>query len=342
MPEGRGSSQVSLADALLVEARLRPRDEATREAIAELLGYETRGESPTRVTSVGPWKPNEPAPEEGKVVPVAPAAPSSPAEPLPRHPPPILSGARTSSQFIGRITFPRPHWAAANMPFNPARGADFSLLPPPLFAPSHVRGILSAMFATFHDGPEIDVDRAAAQIGEGRRLERIPYVPVPTLRRGAQVLIDRAETMNPLRDDISQLLGDLVRLFGHGHLEVLYFAHCPSARNPRHRGVSATPASRPFAWRPPGRGVPVLIVSDFTLCPASRDEVDYASGDEWQEFIGDVLAANCHPVGLVPYAPGRWPPALAAMLTFVHWSERTTARQVMRALRETRRGMGVD
>jgi hypothetical protein len=50
-----------------------------------------------------------------------------------------------------------------------------------------------------------------------------------------------------------------------------------------------------------------------------------------------VRAAGCHPVGLVPYAPSRWPPALTRLLTFVHWSERTTARQVMRALRETRR-----
>jgi hypothetical protein len=342
LPEGRGPSHVSLGDAFLVEARLRPKDEATREAIAELLGFNRERVSSGRSTTVGPWKPNEPAPASQMQAPAAPARASVPAELPPRIPPPVLAGAKTSSDYIGRITFERPGWAHVNQPFGPANGADCSLPPPPLFSASHVRGILSAMFATFHDGPEIDVDRAATRLGEGRRLDRIPYLPIATLRRGAQVLIDRAETLNPLRDDIGQLLADLERLFGRGHLEVLYFAHCPSARESRRRGVSTTPSSRPFSWRSPGRGVPVLIVSDFTLSPVTREEVDYASADEWEEFIGDVRAASCHPVGLVPYAPGRWPPALTAMLTFVHWSERTTPRQVMRALRETRRTAEVD
>jgi hypothetical protein len=160
---------------------------------------------------------------------------------------------------------------------------------------------------------------------------------VPTLRRGAQVLVDRAEPLDPLRDDIRQVLGDIQRLFGRGHIDVQYFARCPSARNANRRGVSTTPRSRPVAWRAPGRGVPILLVSDFTISTVVDDETDFATIEEWQEFARDVLAAGCYPVGLVPYSPSRWPPALARFITFVHWSERTTARQVMRALRETRR-----
>jgi hypothetical protein len=251
--------------------------------------------------------------------------------------PPALRGSATTASFIRRITFDRPDWTTGAHAFQPVAGDDGGLPPPPLFAPPHARALLSSMLATFHDGPEVDVDRVSALVAEGRRVDTIPYVPVPTLRCGAQLLVDRSDAMDPLRDDVEQIKAELLRLFGRGHLEVLEFAHCPSARESRRRGVSVGPRARPNPWRSPGPGVPVLIVSDFALSAMVGDDVDNATAAEWHEFAGDVLAAGCHPVGLVPYPPSRWPPALARAITFVHWSERTTARQVLRALRETRR-----
>jgi len=328
------SLPISLGDTLRVEADLQPADAETWEAIEKLLGYERPAASHARA-KVGPWKPNEPTAVDTTPTGVTPGK-TPDAKPDAARPP-VLRGAKTASQFLRRITFDSPTWASSATTFQPAAGADASLPPPPLFSATHARAILGAMFATFHDGPEVDVDRATSVLANGRRLTAIPFVPVPTLRRGAQLLVDRAAALDPLRDDVRQVIADAERLFGRGHIEVLYFAHCPSARDGQRRGVSRAPRERPERWRSPGRGVPVLIVSDFTLAPRTDDEVDYATVGEWEEFVRDVLSADCHPVGLVPYPPSRWPPALGRLLTFVHWSERTTARQSMRALRETRR-----
>ena len=46
-------------------------------------------------------------------------------------------------------------------------------------------------------------------------------------------------------------------------------------------------------------------------------------------------SAVCPLVALAPIGP-KWPPALARRISFVHWSERTTARQIGRALRDAR------
>lgn len=334
MPERDRSLPISLGDALRVEADLHPADVATWEAVEKLLGYE-RLAAPHARASVGPWKPNEPAPVD--TTPKAATGPKQTETKPDATRPPVLRGAKTASQFVGRIEFKSPPWVSAATTLQPAAGTDASLPPPALFSESHARAILSAMFATFHDGPEVDVDHAASVLANGRRLDAIPFVQVATLRRGAQLLVDRAAALDPLRHDVRQVLTDVERLFGRGHIEVLYFAHCPSLRDAQRRGVSTTPRERPEPWRSPGRGVPVLIVSDFTLATRTDDDVAYATVGEWEEFVRDVLAAGCHPVGLVPFPPSRWPATLGRLLTFVHWSERTTARQLLRALRETRR-----
>ena len=335
MPDRSRDVPVSLGDLLLVEADLRPADEEARAAIDALLGFSRTPAAPL-TASLGPWQANEPQ-SPGGVQPPPQRAPSSAQAPeTSRQTTPRLNGSRTEVRFVRRIGFDAPDWAGKAEPFQPAAGSDTSLPPPPLFAASHARAILTAMFATFHDGPDFDVDRMVSQLARGRRVEAIPYAQVPTLRGGAQVLIDVAETMDPYRDDITQLLADLDRLFGRAHLEVLQFRHCPSARDDRRRGVFDDPRRRPVRWRPPAPGVPVLIISDFALSPAVNDELDYATAGEWHEFAADVVAAHCHPVGLLPYPPSRWPMALGRVMSFVHWSERTTARQVMRALRETR------
>jgi hypothetical protein len=323
---------ISLGDALRVEADLRPADAETNTAIDALLGVD-RTRAVQTTPTLGPWKPNEQPPLESTGTHRIPADDDRPRTPTER--PPVLRGAKTTSQFTRRISFDAPAWTANALPFRPAAGSDASLPPPPLFSGGHVRAILSAMFARLDDGSEVDIERATLRLAQTGRLDSIPFVPVPTLRRGAQVLVDRTEALDPLRDDLRQLLLDIERLFGRGHIEVLSFTHCPSARDAARRGVADSPRSRPFAWRAPVRGMPILMVSDFTLAPIVDDDADVASVGEWQEFARDVRAAGCHPIGLVPYAPSRWPPALASFITFVHWSERTTARQLMRVLRET-------
>lgn len=335
----RRRGPISLGDTLRVEAALRPRDAATREAVEALLGAERSAPPAKLVPSAGPWKQNEPkaapapgaAPSAGR----AKTAPADSGESVPAAAPPRLAGSAVASRHLGRTSFAPPAWLMTADSFSPLAGGNVSLPPPPIFDRLRSRAILGAALATFTAGSEVDLERATAALAAGRRLQRIPYRPVPTLGRGAQVLVDRARALDPLRLDLVQLLADLELLFGPGRLEVLSFAHCPSASDARRRGVWAESGGR-RAWRAPARGMPVLVVSDFAASPAVDDDEDVATPGEWLQFARQVRADFCHPVALTPYPPSRWQPALARLLSFVHWSERTTARQVMRAVREAR------
>ena len=96
-------------------------------------------------------------------------------------------------------------------------------------------------------------------------------------------------------------------------------------------------ASRRRDWESPGRGVPLLVVSDFGVGTPLEDE-GFADPAEWLAFARRVAEAGGSTVAVTPFAPRRWPAALTRPMTFVHWSERTTARQAARALRESARG----
>jgi hypothetical protein len=79
----------------------------------------------------------------------------------------------------------------------------------------------------------------------------------------------------------------------------------------------------------------VAVVSDLGI--GSVVDLEASVLSEWLAFCEIARAAGCPPIALVPFGPQRWPEALARRLTFVHWSERTTVRQIARAMRESAR-----
>jgi len=321
---------VSLGDRLLAMQRLRPRDAATRAAILALLELERPPEQPQ--ASVGPWQAN-----------VEPAQPSVPVPVLDEPPPvsneptgsdldpdgPRENGLAATVVPVGRLSVTPPEWSVPVAPFRPADGRAESVPASPLFSPRHGRAILGASLATLRSGPELDVRTAIGVMTQRRRLERIPYRPVLTVRAGAQVLIDVGPSMAPFRQDVEHLLVDVRRLFG-GLASVIDFSRCPG------RGVRAWQSdARRRPWRPPMGGGAVLVVSDFGIVATSGD-VEAASLSEWEAFARTVAVSGCVGVALIPFTPERWPPPLTRLLRCLHWSERTTARQVARTAREHR------
>jgi hypothetical protein len=311
---------VSAADVLLAVQDLKPTDGVTLEQILKMLGMERL---PPGSPGVGTWQANVAAPD-------APAPPTdadraAAPPPLTPHLPPRLPGAAASARLVGRVTFAAPQWGSGNTPFKPAAGQSDSEPPPPIFASGTSRALLAAALSTMREGSELDVDRATDVMATRRWLDSIPYRRVPTLRRGAQVLIDESDAMNPFRHDVDHLLHVLDRLFGRGHLTVRRFRYCPG------RDVWEAATSERQAWQPPTRGAPVVVVSDVGLTTSL--DLDSASVPEWQAFAGRVRESACPLVALTPIGPP-WPLALARATAFVHWSERTTARQIARALRE--------
>jgi hypothetical protein len=324
-PRGGPRPTVSLADALVSLAALAPRDAAAREGILDLLGLR-RAAVPDTSAPAQPMEPvPTPAPTAPGTVVSAPQGavvrgPDRPAEPLPAT---LVRAARAAPA--------RPDWLlpASGEPLPRASASTASAAPAPIFAPLQARGIYTAALSTWVREGDPDVTLAIRERGAGRPLRAIPLVPRRTLRRGVQLLLDDGPAMAPFVADVRRLDESLAALFGDGQIERLFFWRCPT------RGVRAGLRSRSRPWRPPPRGVPVLVASEFGIALAADE--DAAPPAEWLRFAREVKAEGHRVVGLVPFAPERWPADLADAVTFVHWSEQTIAGAVHRATREAQR-----
>ena len=124
----------------------------------------------------------------------------------------------------------------------------------------------------------------------------------------------------------SRLRRQSQRILPEDRINLLYFVGCPS------RGCGSGPRNEWSSWRPPKRGTPNSCTHrsrhrrtdfDHRTWPDERMAKLCAAG----QTLGQPVAA------LVPYAADRWPPRLATAMQLLHWSERTTARQVKHARR---------
>jgi hypothetical protein len=203
-------------------------------------------------------------------------------------------------------------------------------VPDAIFAALEVRDIFTAALSSWVDEGTLDVVHAVRELAAVRPLQTIPRLPRRTLRRGAQLLLDRSASIAPFAADVRSLEGELRCLLGSGQLERLFFSRCPL------RGVRDGMRGHRRSWRPPPRGVPLLIASDFGLSGDPLDD-DRASAAEWRRFALEARGDDRVCVGLVPFARERWPATLTDLITFVHWSEHTVALAVDRALRDAKR-----
>jgi hypothetical protein len=196
-----------------------------------------------------------------------------------------------------------------------------------LFSRAQRRGILSAALSTYVDEGGIDLDTAIESLAALRPLTRVPRTLTPTLRRGAQLLIDRGAGMDPFLADQDGLIRQLGDILSEHRLEILYFMECPT------RGVADRLGGRRWPWRAPPGKIPVLLVTDLGIGGPLFAE-DRATVREWLHFSQIARGLGHTPIGLVPYEARRWPPLLARAMALLHWSERTTAGEVRRATRD--------
>jgi len=200
----------------------------------------------------------------------------------------------------------------------------------PLFDRLRRRGILSSALATHVEEGDLNLQRIVDTVSVGQPLQYLPRLAVPTLRRGVQVLLDVGQGMDPFAEDQRGLVRALDDVLADDRLEVLLFSGCPG------RGVRGEAESRYRAWRPPPRGVPLLVVTDLGIGGPMLDP-DRPATAEWLAFSYRVRKAGYDIVAFVPYEATRWPRRLLSTMKLIHWSERTTVGAVRRALRDARR-----
>jgi hypothetical protein len=323
-------SVIALGDALRAVAALDPRDAEALGATMQMLGLTLGAEIRTRAApSIGAWKPS--ATQTVSIAPIPAPVREPPRSTVTSDRPAIASRIRQVRKGTG--TTAPPAWLD-----EPGEVLDTApaIGPPPrkraLFDRVSRRGILSAAVATLVPEGDLDLDAILETVGQRRSLQRLPRLPMPTLRSGAQVLLDLSAGMDPFLEDQRQIIDALDDILANDRLDVRYFAGCPG------RGVGTGARDEWIPWTPPARGVPVVVLTDLGIGGPVMDE-DRATPAEWLRFAHRVQAEGHALIALVPYEASRWPAAVARDIVLIHWSERTTVGAVRRTMRHAwRRG----
>jgi len=299
---------ISLADLFTAVAELAPADPDRAREIAALLGL---GPVPARVTR--PPEPAAPPPEPATPAPGPAPAPAVPAT-EPRAAPGIVPSQLREVAEPGSPVEDGA-WLEAVAPLGPRAPEQAREAPAvePLFEPRWTVGIVFAALATNVAG-RADLARAVEALARGRPLARIPSRPRPSLRRGAQVLVDLGAGMEPFRQDQESFVAALRRTLGAERVDVLQFADCPG------RDAGA-PGAGWAAYRAPRSGVPVVLLTDLGLGSVPGE----ARPAEWRAFLDEVGAEGSPCVAFVPYPPDRVPRVLRAAVLVVRWDRPTTA-----------------
>jgi hypothetical protein len=256
-----------------------------------------------------PRRPGEPRPPPGLAPPLPPPAAAPAAEPLETLLEPLPAAQASDA--------PVPDWHALPSEIDARREA-----PPrdPLFPRPTAPGVLGAAVATRRPGPRPDIDRLIARIVRGRPSRDLPRLPVPSLSRGLQLLLDRSESMTPFFADQLDLARAFARVAGASRCEVLELLGDPATARTFGAG------ERPRPWRPePGR--PVVVVSDFGL-GESLDASPRVSGGAWRGLADRLRRLGCPLVAVVPHPPGAWPGWVRRRFVALHWDPRTRAESV--------------
>jgi hypothetical protein len=210
--------------------------------------------------------------------------------------------------------------------FDPARHL---LAPPrrlPLFDERWSRELLTALLATqARDGP-IDEQAAVDRIARGQPPVPLRRLVRASLRRGAQLLVDVGEAMQPFTRDAWDLADQVERIAGVGGVSVQSFWDAPQ------RGMG--PMLGPYL--PPSPSCPVLVLSDVGIGgPPLR--VDRSQPKEWLDLEALLRARGSPLIVLVPYRRARWPTVLQQRLMLIEWDRTTTAARAY-ALQRTWHG----
>ena len=328
----RERGDIFLADLLKVVDELKP-DRKAAEIIFRILNLDHLKRAADRSTPGGYDSSQQPA---RNPVPGGGVAGLTPdelgAEVEPQGPPLELSIRRIGS--TSGATDP-PWRGRSVVPISPAPSvAAPALEPEPIFEALRQRAILSAGLATQVPEGALDLRKILERLVRLEPLDRLPRLPVPTLRRGVQLLLDYSPAMLPYAADRRQLRVAIEHLLGSS-CSSLFFRGSPG------RGVLPVVRDRRRKqfeeWLPPSRGTVVALVSDLGIGgpPASAER---SSRSEWISFVRRARAYGNPIVAFVPFPPSRWDRALTEYMTLIHWDRHTTVRSVRRAVGSEHRG----
>jgi len=306
-----------LADWLRAVDELQPVSNEGIEAIANLLGL--RVKSAGKTLSRSSRRKAETRQTNGQERDAEPTQPTAESKPR-RRVESVLIQANTSRN-------PAPHWLATARHLDATDAAHiYPAIPMEYLFPARTsRAILSGALATPSFTGPLFLPKIIELLSRGEAVRHLPRLSIPTLTRGAQLLIDRGEGMQPFAADQAALRAMLVRVVGRDRTEVLYFEGSPL------RGAGVGPKDEWPDYHTPTTGTPVVVLADLGIAqpPGSTEFVRVS---DWRQFAQVLSRAGCPLLALVPYAPRRWPPELLKCMTILQWDRATTVSVVRRAV----------
>jgi hypothetical protein len=312
-----------LGDLARAVSALRPRDLETVAAIAEALGVALPAPARAPAREQGrPGRGPDVAREVTRRDPGIPPATRAAAPETAERQLPVLTPVEIDVSGL------RQTWVTAEPleAFSPAR--HLGLIEPhePLLDRRWARQVLASVLATSRvDGP-IDEPAVVDCVARGWPVDPVPRLTRRSLSRGAQILVDVGEGMQPFIRDAWHLVDEIEAVTGSSNIETLSFADAPT------RGAGAGPVWTWSAYEPPDPHRPVVAVTDLGIGgPVSRPERCRES--EWLALASRLLSAGSRLIAFVPYPRERWRPRLAKAMTIVEWDRSTTVAAV-HALRD--------
>ena len=307
------NTAINLADLVRAAGELLPANRKTLDQVAALLGFEP-------LPLVGAAPVTSRTPPASPVTPEPPPGPPAPSGVAPVSPPSAGSRPAAAGSLAFRLDGPT---AAPVTSTPPAWYVEIqeplvtttrpSPAPAPLLAPQWVRTTLMRTAAVPVAEGRVDVARLAATLARLQLPRTIPREPTPTLRFGAQVLVDVGDALLPYRHDQRQVVQALRRLLGSQFFEAWQFQGTPA------RGVQPLGSRQePQPYRPPPTGTPVLVLGDLGMAPPHFTLPAVTLG-EWRQFAAMVRDSGRRLVACVPYGPARWPAALHGLVELRYW-----------------------
>jgi hypothetical protein len=324
----RTRHEISLGDLAIAIKRLPTQDRQVLAKIAACLGFGLEVPEPPKPQPKGVWDLRQsPQRDEPRQItesrPAAAAIPkkaqervSLPTLPLPKE------GYVTHIEPLPREAAPIPSAILDARPIRLEVAPSIRIHRIPIFAPRTDRAILSAAVAVQSQSGQVDLDGIIERLVQLKFIDRLPRRPLPTLKYGVQLLLDRSESMLPYFDDLRSLETKLKQIAGRSRCWSRTFQGSPLSLQRFGKD------SQPFRLID---RVPILIATDFGI-GAPLLSRDRARPGEWKRFARLARKRRCPVVALIPHKPRLWPDQAQADFLCIHWDRSTTAGDLRRVI----------
>jgi len=321
----RSRNEINLGDLAIAIKRLPTQESDVLAKIAACLGF---GIEPPKPQRKGVWdqtqspERQEPSPLEPQKAAVSPTRDKAKARvSLPKPPFPV-EGYVSRIRLLERQGPVLPELIKRAQPISLDTKPTARTSREPIFAQRTERAVLSAAIGVQSATGHVDLEKIIDRLVRLKLIDELPRRPLPTLKYGVQLMLDRSESMRPFYEDLKRLEQRLKQISGGSSFSSDWFKGSPIT--PRRSQKSQEPLKI-------ANSVPLLIATDFGIGAPLLSREQAGPGD-WSGFARQARRKGCPLVALIPHKPKYWPDWALADFLCIHWNRSTTAGDLRKVI----------